>query len=304
MMSVVSLVRSKYETCYQNLARGISLAGGLEGLNSRDAVSIKINMCDARTPETGAVTHPDLLDALLRYLRESYPDLRICVVESDATVVFADEFIAWLGYRPILEKWDADWHNLSKDKIIDVPVPNGRHLSTVPVPGILKESYVISLSKLKTNTLSSITCALKNQFGCLPMVQKSQFHSHLAEVIADVNLAMPADFSIVDGIIAQGSARGPSFGVPIQGETVICGQDPVAVDTFCAQLMGFNPRRVDHIRLAAAAGVGQMDFQLVGDPKPDIDFEADKIEMFQFRCAQLISRWRRDRFRKAWRTES
>lgn len=303
MKSIVSLVRSTYQTAFENLSRGIELAGGLKGLNPDTTVTIKINMCDARTAETGAVTHPVFLDALLRYLREACINLEIYVVESDATVVFADEFIRWLGYMPILGKWNARWHNLSKGEILRISVQSGRHFSTVPVPKILKESYFISLSKLKTNNLSSITCSLKNQFGCLPMKQKSVFHDDLANVIADVNVAMRPAFSIVDGIIAHGSARGPAFGIPIRSDVIISGQDPVAVDCVCARLLGFRPRQIEHIRLAAAAGVGQMRYQLVGDPIPQVDFEIDKLEMFQFKCAQWITKMQRKRFRQAWREQ-
>ena len=261
MKNIVSLVRSTYQTAFENLSRGIELAGGL-GSSSGRKVVIKINMCDARTAETGAVTHPLFLDALLCYLRKAYTDLEIYVVESDATVVFADDFIQWLGFTPVLERWDARWCNLSNEDI-QVQAPGGLYFSDVPVPQILQESYIISLSKLKTNNLSVITCSLKNQFGCLPMRQKGMFHDNLALVIADVNIAMRPDFSIVDGIIAHGSARGPAFGIPIRSELVVAGRDPVAVDCVCARLLGFRPRQIEHIRLAAAAGVGQMRYQLV-----------------------------------------
>lgn len=303
MKSIVSVVQSTYPTAFDNISRGIELAGGLEGLKTGAAVTIKINMCDARTADTGAVTHPEFLNVILRYLREMYANLEIYVVESDATVVFADEFIHWLGYMPVLEKWGAHWHNLSKDETVETPIPNGRHLSVVPVPRLLKESYFISLSKLKTNNLSSITCSLKNQFGCLPMKQKSVFHEDLANVIADVNVAMRPDFSVVDGIIAHGSARGPAFGTPIRANVIVSGRDPVAVDCVCAKLLGFRPRRIDHIRLSAASGVGQMTYELVGDPMPQVDFEVDKLEMFQLQCAQWITKIQRLRFRQAWRKQ-
>ena len=98
-MSVVSRVRSTYADVYPNLRRAIELAGGLP-VRAGDAVAIKINLCDARTPETGTITHPVFLDALLRYLREEHEDLTLYVVESNATVVIADEFIRWFGFLP------------------------------------------------------------------------------------------------------------------------------------------------------------------------------------------------------------
>jgi uncharacterized protein (DUF362 family) len=257
-------------------------------------------MCDARTPETGAITHPTFLDALLRYLRENYEDLVIYVVESDATVVIADKFIHWLGYMPILERWGAKWHNLSRDDVVNVPV-SGYYMKEIAIPAILTRSCLVSFSKLKTNTLSTITASLKNQFGCMPMVQKSVFHDHLAEVIADVNRVIVPSFSIVDGIIAMGGSRGPAFGVPIRAEVILTSRDPVAVDSASAALMGIRPSRVKHIRLAAKAGIGSMDYQLVGDEVPRVDFELSWLDDLQFRVARALKRLHRARLRTSWK---
>lgn len=301
MNNAVSLVRSTYQTAFENLSRGIQLVGGFEGLKSGAKVVIKINICDARTPETGAITHPLFLDALLKYLRENYESLEIYVAESDATVVFADKFIRWFGYLPVLEKWDANWQNLSKGEIIEIPVPNGHYFSTVPVPKILKESYFISLSKLKTNSLSSITCSLKNQFGCLPMAKKSVFHNDLAKVITDVNFAMLPDFCIVDGIISHGSARGPAFGIPIKSNLIVFGRNPVSVDAVCAEILGFKPKRIEHIKLAHSSGLGDIRYNLAGDPIPQVDFEIDRLDILQMKIAKWIRKMHRNGFRHAWR---
>ena len=210
------------------LDRAIHSAGGLN-VDTQRPVAIKINLCDARNPETGAITHPAFLDALLEIIRSKYGRLEICVVESDATVVLADDFIRWFGFEQVIEKWNAKWCNLSKEPIVEKQV-NGYHLKKVPVPELLTRAQLISLSKLKTNSLSRITCALKNQFGCLPMVQKSVFHDHLHKVIADVNLAIRPCFSIVDGILGIGGPKGPTFGIPVKAELILAGRDPVAVD--------------------------------------------------------------------------
>lgn len=262
--AVVAAVKADYnEHLYGSLERVISLAGGLEIPPSQPIV-IKINLCDLRPPETGAVTHPLVLDALLHYLRHRVGQNPIYVVESDAVVILADLALEWLGFKPILEKWGARWVNLSKGPTVMKTV-QGHYLKETPLPEIFLGSYFISLAKLKTNSLSTITCILKNQFGCLPAVDKKIYHPHLAEVIADVNKLMPPDFGIVDGIIGQGGPQGPAFGVPIHSQVLIAGHDPVAVDTACAHLMGFPPHSIAHLRQAAHLGVGAMRYALASD---------------------------------------
>ena len=68
------------------------------------------------------------------------------------------------------------------------------------------------MPKLKTNLASSITCCLKNQFGCLTEVRKIKYHKHLDDIIVDANIAMKPDFCIVDAIVAMGGALGPGSG--------------------------------------------------------------------------------------------
>ena len=301
-MSVVSAVQCKNyikDEILSALRKGIKLAGDLT-LSSCDTLAIKINMCDARPPETGAITHPVFLDVLLQYLRESYDGLEIHIVESDCTVVMADEFIRWFGYMPILEKWEAKWHNLSKGKVVQIPI-DGYYLKEVPVPEILTRSKLLSLSKLKTNSASKITASLKNQFGCLPMVQKSIFHDVLPKVIADVNRVIKPVLSIVDGIIAMGGPNGPSFGVPVCAEVILAGKDLVAVDSVSAAIIGISPSKVKHIKLAANAGIGSMNYKLVGDSIPDVDFELSRLADFQSWFIDIVKKTQRIKLRTSWK---
>jgi uncharacterized protein (DUF362 family) len=257
-------------------------------------------MCSARTAETGAITHPLLLDALLHYLRKHYEGLKISVVESDATVVHADLFIKWLGYLPILERWNAHWVNLSKEPIIRQKIA-GLRMKEVPVPRILEEAFLITVPKLKTNLLTGLTCCLKNQFGCLPMIDKSIYHPHIDDVIVDLQQAMRPQFCIVDAIIAMGGVGGPGAGVPLPLKTILCGSDPVAVDALGARLLGFNPWLVGHIRKASFRKIGSIRYRVIGDPLPKVDAEVNWIEMQLLRLMSSIQMRALLRSRRAWR---
>ena len=57
--NTVSIVKSTYSSLQENLPRAIELAGGIT-LSGQNKVVLKINLCDARTPDTGAITHPAL----------------------------------------------------------------------------------------------------------------------------------------------------------------------------------------------------------------------------------------------------
>jgi len=298
MKSALFIARSEYHDVYNNIKRAIDSYDNNLGLASGDTVVIKINLCDARTPETGAITHPLFLNSVLQYLRENFENLKIVVVESDATVVLADKFVKWFGFMPILEKWNAEFVNLSNTRTVSKKI-DGRHFSEIDIPEIFEQPhFFITIPKPKTNPISTITCCLKNQFGCLPIVDKSIFHPHLDDVIADVNRAITTDLCLVDGIIAQGGAQGPAFGVPIPSKMIICSKDPVATDSFCARLIGFNPRFIGHIRKSASSGAGSMKYSLTGDEVEKVNFETNRLEMRVLKLAGFLQRRAQRKFRK------
>lgn len=286
-MSEVCIIKSDYDHCYENLDKALYR---IDGVLKKSKVVIKINLCDARPPETGAITHPVFLDAVLRYLRERFgEDLDINVVESDSGRVLADLYIKWFGLLPVIEKWGAKWCNLIKEKTVKKKIM-GRFFDEIEIPKILENSYFITLAKLKTNILTKITCALKNQHGCLPVLRKDRFHPHIDDVIVDENLAMKPDFCIVDGIIGMGGSQGPAFGIPIRSNVIVLGGDPVAVDSVCARIMGFNPYFIGHIRKAAKSGVGSMKFSCVGEEIENVkkDFMWSKVESLMFKLANYL----------------
>jgi uncharacterized protein (DUF362 family) len=285
----VSIVKSSYDTVNENLSKAISLAGGFANNNkNKKRVIIKINLCDARTADTGTITHPVFLDALLRCIRKDIGDIDIFVAESDGRVVLADYYAKWFGIMPIIEKWGAHWVNLSKEKCAEKKAPFWPEVS-LSIPEIFENSYFITLPKLKTNTLTKITCCLKNQYGCNPALDKQIFHSHIDEAITALNWAVGVpDFCIVDGIIGEGGIWGPSFGVPIQSEVIVAGRDEVAVDCVCARIMGFNPRSIKHIKLAAKRGLGSMNYNTVGESLDSVkaDFKWSGMNQRLFMLAQ------------------
>jgi len=292
--SIVAIVRTNgdyrvREKIEEAIQRAIELTGGLDLAQKYGRMIVKINLCDFRDPETGAITHPLFLDAFLKYLRNTFPDVEIYVVESDATVARPNLFIKWFGFDHILEKWRTKWVNLSGCRTIRKRI-KGRYFPEIDVPEIFENSFFITLPKLKTSSVTKITCALKNQFGCLPYPDKIKFHRRLDDAIVDANLAFRPHFCLVDGVIGMVGTQGPAFGVPKRMGLVIAGADPVAVDSFCAKILGFNPYFIGHVRKASRAGLGFLHYTVVGDFAHDLKIHAEwsYTELMLMKVAQWL----------------
>jgi len=252
------------------------LLGELSLTRNVDTIAIKLNLCDYRMPETGAVSDPKVVDSLLKSFRKSYPDAIIYLVENDATSVNADFMFKYLGIDKIARKYSAETVNLAREKWVKKRI-DGYRMKTIEVPAILEDcSLLVTHPKLKTHSLIKITCGLKNMFGCYHSKRKVRFHKFLDEAIVDINLAVKTDVSIVDANICMEGLEGPCYGVPRKLGLLIGGKDIVAVDAFCSRLIGFKPWFIGHIRKAAAKGIGKLRYELSDG------FQLENKKMYQF----------------------
>ncbi len=76
---------------------------------------------------------------------------------------------------------------------------------------------------------------------------------------------LPCDWAVVDGVLAM-QGDGPVRGTAIEGEVVLSGGDPVAVDAVAATLMGVDPGDVGYLSMLAEADVGAIDLGTVNVP--------------------------------------
>jgi uncharacterized protein (DUF362 family) len=256
------------------------------------SIGIKLNLCDYRRPETGAVTDPAVLGPVLAGLRRRYPASDIFVFEHDANSTIARNLFAYLGIDRVADEYGVRCVSLADEEWVSKPIPKGVWFKELEVPRILMEcDFLINHPKLKTHGRTLMTCALKNMFGCIRPKKKVMFHQHLSEAIVDVNQAIPTHLTIVDANLCVEGNRGPTQGLPKRLGLLYGGSDVVAVDAFGADLMGFGSRRIQHIRLAAAVGLGSMRYQLCGDdlPRRRQDYKF-KFSMANFALMQVARR--------------
>ena len=274
MINKIYLVKTKNDDIYKALSRLIEKLNLPENAKK---IGIKINLCDYRKRETGVTTDPLVLEPFLKILRKRYQETSIFLFENDATGTLADNLFKWLGLDKISNKYNVDFLNLAYEEWIPACI-DGYCFEEIEIPRILNESLIINHPKLKTHGRTKMTCALKNMYACYKIKDKVKYHSILDQAIVDINIPIKSDFIIVDGFLCLESNRGPTQGYPKKVGVFIGGNDIVSVDSFCARLMGFNPRFIKHIRLAAAKNIGSMKYK--------IESELSKNEMrkisFQF----------------------
>lgn len=248
----------------------------LDGLKDKTKVVIKPNLCYLAPWESGITTNVELVEHLITYLKKHNPSLPIFIVESDNNDRKCDDAFAQLGYIVLKDKYDIELLNLTNEPYQEVEIP-GLHY-TINIPEIFFENvFFISIAQLKVHLYQMITCIYKNQFGCVPDEVKMRYHQYMEETLYTLNKLIKPDISIIDGKVGL-EGIGPVTGNPIKVDLMMISDDPTAMDTIAAEIMGLDPKEVPHLKYAYRREAKEPeDFKIEGmDEVPKFEFKTDK----------------------------
>jgi len=252
-------------------------------------ISIKINLCDYRMPESGAVTDPIILETLIRNIEYKFPNALIFITESDASGTKVETLFDVLDLHRLEENHNCKLVNLTRSDWIKKTI-NGRIFKEIYIPKLYEESdLIINHPKMKTHSLTKMTCCLKNIFGCMKDKYKVKYHDVIDDVIVDLNKAIKVDLCFVDANICHEGFNGPTYGTPKRCGLMIGGYNGVSVDSFCANLMGFQSNSVSHIKKCNKYGVGNINYRLVTDISQfDINSYSFKFDSFRYSLMNIF----------------
>ena len=221
-------------------------------------IVIKPNMCYYWDYSTGHTTDPKFVASVIDLIRESLPNIDITLVEADASAMKCKHAFKVLGYEKLAQDYKVNLVNLAEDKTENIAVTVNGHEFSLKLPDTIRTADLkINLPKPKYMDKTTITCSLKNIFGCNPEPLKYKLHPLLDEAIVALNQIMKFDLNILDGILVAGASTR-------RLNLVMASQDPVAFDSAVAKVMGENPQKIRHLKLAEKQGLGKTDFATKG----------------------------------------
>lgn len=234
----------------------------------------------------GANTSIPVLETLLGILADAK-----CVVtvgESEVGTKVQGRRLAqtvrYMDLDNLCKRYGATFANFTEDRKVNVPVA-GLHFKSFDLSFRQAEAdLVITIPKVKTHKYASMTCSIKNLYGMIPEARRVIYHQWLSKAIVDINTVFEGRLiTLVDGMTAM-EGNGPVYGEPIEMNMVLASQDLVASDTICAQLIGLNPKSIEHLQLAERRGLGSSrDIEVVGDdvPRPWRVFRPAKLNAYR-----------------------
>ena len=235
------------EKIYTLLKQGLDFLGGLENLIPKDAkILLKPNLLKKAEVEKAVITHPVVVGAFARILRENgYEHIVLADSCGHGTT---QAVIRGTGMDMYLEKYHIPAIDYSEG--LKTVYPQGIQAKEFILPKeLLEQDCVISLSKMKTHALERITGAVKNSYGFIYGFHKAKGHTQypsadsFARMLIDLNKCVAPKLYVMDGILAM-EGNGPGSGDPVPMNVLLMSTDPVALDSVFSRLVYLKPEMV------------------------------------------------------------
>lgn len=256
---MVVVEKATYENVIDLIPKIIDVLGFKE-LKKSSKVLVKPNMLSALPPDLAVTTHPEIVKGVISWLEGENIDN---IIVGDNPGNFEKGYVERAGRVTRIETAaDRYFTNISKEaKTVALN-------SSVTDYAVISKAFFdadifISLPKLKTHQLTTLTCGIKNSFGMLKGAEKTRMHSlcmskmSFSRLVVDIYSIRPPDLIIVDGILGMEGAGPGRTGTPRQIGLVLAGTNAVEVDSVIAELMGVDSQSIEHIRIAGEQGLGE-----------------------------------------------
>lgn len=262
----VSIVRCKEydrDLVQRTVRQSVDLLGGIAAfIRPGSKVLVKPNLLMAKPPESGITTHPEVVRALVKILKEI-----------GCEIFLGDGPSVW-GSKPenVDDVYDkTGMRSLAEEEGINlVKFTRHRWRDKFSLTTWLDDcDYLISMPKFKSHCFTTLTGAVKNLYGLLSESSKTEVHKKyitpvvFSGILADIYTCAKPALTIVDGIVAM-EGDGPGSGGKLRNSGVlIAGSDCVAIDSILASIMGLKPNDILTIKEASLRGLGVSDIAAI-----------------------------------------
>ena len=223
-------------------------------------VLLKPNLLAKHTPERAVTTHPAMVRAVIRAVRRRGA-ASITVADSPGGVYnpgILRSIYKVSGLTDVCREEGAALYTDCKSR--EVPAKGQMVKQFTLLEPVLDCDVIINLPKLKTHMMTGLSAATKNLFGCIPGLQKAEWHMRFPDkerfggMLVDLLCTVKPGFAILDGILAQ-EGDGPAGGTPRMVGIVAAAEDHLQMDLALCRMLGIRPKDVPYLNAAISRGL-------------------------------------------------
>lgn len=265
-MSTVSIAAcDSYHTSAvcQALEDALAPLGGMGAFVSPgDRVLLKVNLLSKAPPSRAVTTHPELVRALIRAVKAAGGTPLVGDSPGGPnTLAQLSAIHAESGMESVCMQEGAELLDFTEG-CRRATAPGGELYQSFTLAGAAVDADVlITVPKLKTHGFMMITGAVKNLFGCIPGLEKAQFHLKVPDrddfgtMLVDLALTCRPALAVMDAVVGM-EGDGPAGGRPVHIGGLLASPDSFALDVVASSIAGLDPMEVYTNRAAARRGLG------------------------------------------------
>lgn len=253
---VVAKADAYDERLEEIIRQGLTELGFTRDFVRDKRVLLKPNLVEPTLEAPHINTHPLLVRSVAQVFRR-WDARSVLVAEGQGHIRDTTLVLEQSGLGPVLDEARLDFVDLNHDDIYSVKNTfRATNLASLYLPRTLQQAdLIVSLPKMKTHHWAGVTLSMKNLFGTMPGIfygwpKNVLHHAGIPQSIVDITATVRPHLAIVDGIVGM-EGDGPIMGTPKQANLLVMGTNLPAVDATTARLMGFDPWRIDYLKLAS-----------------------------------------------------
>lgn len=242
------------------VVRLFELLGGVENIALPGrSVFVKSNAVYGVAPDSGIVTNPEVVRAVVREFQKVTPDITIGDSPGGPfNAVMLKRVYEKTGLAKIARDTGVE---LALDtRSVEVSLPQGKAVKRLTLcRSMLDADCLVSVAKFKSHRYMNVTGPIKNLYGAVPGTAKLAYHSRFpderefADLVVDIHLAAAADFHVVDAVDVIDGDGSRNGSIRKMG-AVTAGRNAFALESLLMELAGLEPS--DSKPLEAAIGRG------------------------------------------------
>jgi len=239
----------------------LPLGGMAAFVSPGQTVLLKVNLLSKASPDRAVTTHPEVVRALIAAVRDAGGV--VSVGDSPGgpnTPALARGIFRESGIADVCESEGVPLLLLD-DESVRVPNPSGALYGAFTLgKAVVDADVVITVPKFKTHGFMMFTGAVKNLFGCIPGLEKAQYHLKVPDrddfgsMLIDLLLAVRPALAVMDAVVGM-EGEGPAGGTPRQVGALIASADCIALDMVASAMAGLDPGEVYSTRAAIRRGL-------------------------------------------------
>jgi len=214
--------------------------GGIEAFVWPGAqVLLKPNLLAGKAPDKAVTTHPELLRAVIKAVRQAGG---IPTVGDSPGIGTLRQVAKGCGVLAVLEEEKVELAPFTSP--IEVAVDHGPFRRLELAADLFEADCIINLPKLKTHQMMGMTCGVKNLFGGVVGKRKIALHLQagddktlFARLLLEIAERIAPCLTLVDAVTAM-EGEGPGSGNPVAIGALLASRSPLAVDAAAIRLLG------------------------------------------------------------------